>query len=54
MPWKVVREGEKYKVVATNTGRVMGIHDARSKAEAQLRALYANVPDARGGSKKRG
>lgn len=43
MPWKVQKSGDKYKVVNKETGRVMGTHGSKEKAERQLSALYANV-----------
>lgn len=43
MPWKVVkRQGEKpWKIVKTNTGRVVGSSATRKDAEASVRARYA-------------
>lgn len=46
-PWKVVQNGEKWNVVAVEGGKVFGTHDSKADAEAHMRALYANVPDAR-------
>lgn len=48
MPWEVVKRGGQYQVVTKATGRVVGTHGSRPKAEAQVRALYANVKDAGG------
>ena len=45
MPWRIVKNGSKYQVVKETTGKVVGTHPTRAKAEAQLRALYANVKD---------
>lgn len=42
MPWRIRRSGNKWQVVNQDTGRVMGEHDTKAKAMAQLRALYAN------------
>ena len=46
MPYNIQREGSQYKVVVTSTGRVVGTHSSKAQAQAQLGALYANVPDA--------
>lgn len=49
MPYSVQRRGRGYKVVTKESGRE---HSKRplsyEQAHRQLRALYANVPDARG------
>ncbi len=47
MPYKIRKSGDKYLVVNAETGSVKGKHDTRTKALAQLRALYANVKDAK-------
>lgn len=47
MPWKIVKRGDKWAVVSPDGSGVKGLHDTRAKAIAQLRALYANVPEAR-------
>lgn len=47
MPYKVRKVGDKYKVQTAETGRTVGTHDTKAAAERQLRALYANVPEAR-------
>ena len=52
MPWVIVRKGEKSCVVNKQTGDVKGCHATRREALAQLRALYANVPEARDKEKK--
>ena len=46
MPYNIKQEGNKYEVVVTATGRVVGTHPSKNKAEAQLGALYSNVPEA--------
>lgn len=38
--------GAPYKVINKVTRKVHGTHPTLDKAKAQLRALYANVPDA--------
>ena len=46
MPYHIEHEGNKYKVVTTASGKVVGTHPSKAQAQAQLGALYANVPDA--------
>jgi len=46
MPYHIEREGNKFKVVVDATGKVVGTHPSKVQAQAQLGALYANVPDA--------
>ena len=46
MPYKIVQEGNKFKVVAQNTGHIAGTHPSKEKAQAQMAALYANEPEA--------
>jgi len=45
MPYHIEREGNKFKVVVDATGKVVGTHPSKVQAQAQLGALYANVPD---------
>lgn len=54
MPYAIKKQRGKWVVVNKENGHVKGEHPTREKALAQLRALYANVPDARkkGGKKK--
>lgn len=50
MPYRVSQGAGScsgYAVVVTTTGRVVGCHPSRARAERHLRALYANVPEAR-------
>ncbi len=47
MPYKIRKLGNKYLVVNAETGSVKGKHDTKTRALAQLRALYANVKDAK-------
>lgn len=54
MPYAVRKRGNKWVVVNKETGKVKGTHDSRESAMRQLRALYANVPDARRKRKRRG
>jgi len=46
MPYKIRKSGRKWKVVSEK-GKVKGTHSSEKDAKEQLRALYANVPDAR-------
>jgi hypothetical protein len=46
MPYKIVQHGHKFSVVAETTGRVMGTHPSKNKAQAQLAALHINDPHA--------
>jgi hypothetical protein len=46
MPYKIVQHGNKFSVVAQNTGHVAGTHPSKQKAQAQMAALYANEPEA--------
>jgi hypothetical protein len=45
MPYAVSHKpGSKvWKVVNKETGRILGTHSSKEKAEAQLRAVYANT-----------
>jgi len=47
MPFRVDKEGDDFVVKTEGTGKVHGRHKSKKKALAQLRALYANVPEAR-------
>lgn len=47
MPWKIEKRGNKYAVINADTGDVKGEHPSRKAAQAQMRALYANVPDSK-------
>lgn len=52
MPWKIFREGERFCVHKLNAddskGEKVACHDSQEAAEAQMRALYANVKEFRG------
>lgn len=52
MPYKIKKAGDKFQVVKVEGGKVMGTHPSRTKARAQLRALYANEADKSGGMKQ--
>jgi len=45
-PWHIEEQGDQYCVVADETGESVKCHPTREMAEAHLRALYANVPEA--------
>lgn len=47
MPYKIVRQKGQWCVVNSDTGKSHGCHPDKARATAQLRAMYANVPDAR-------
>jgi hypothetical protein len=47
MPWKIVKRRGKWVVINKETGKVKGTHSTKEKAVRHLRALYANVPEAR-------
>ena len=44
-PFAVLKSGDKYTVVNTDTGEVMGTHDTQEEAQAQLTALEINVKE---------
>ena len=46
MPWHVEKRGDKHVVVANEGGKVMGTHDTKPEADAQVKALYASMPEA--------
>jgi len=45
MPYHIERSGSQYAVV-DDKGKTVGTHPTKGKAASQVRALYANVPDA--------
>lgn len=47
MPYKIAKRDDKYCVVNSANGNTVHCHETRAKAVAQLRALYANVKDAK-------
>jgi hypothetical protein len=47
MPFEIVKRGKEYCVQTKGGGRTHGCHPSKKKARAQMRALYANVPEAR-------
>jgi hypothetical protein len=46
MPYHITSEAGKFEVV-DDAGKIIGTHPTRKQALAQLKALYANVPDAK-------
>jgi len=48
MPWKVKKDGgsKPYKIVRSDTGKVVGSSTTKAKAAASVRARYANEPKA--------
>lgn len=48
MPWEIKKQGERYCVVKKGSGETVKCHPMRADAVKHLRALYANVPEARG------
>jgi hypothetical protein len=45
MPYRIERSGSQYAVV-DDKGKTVGTHATEEEATSQVRALYANVPDA--------
>jgi hypothetical protein len=45
MPYRIERSGSEYAVV-DDKGKTVGTHSTEEEAASQVRALYANVPDA--------
>lgn len=48
MPYNITKKGEKYFVQNATTGRVLGTHPTKAKADAHMRAMYANTDDMKG------
>lgn len=42
MPYTIKKQGDKWIVTKKGGNKVLGKHESRSKAEQQLKALYAN------------
>lgn len=47
MPYRVKKQNDQFCVVNSSSGKTVACHDTRAQANAQLRALYANVKDAK-------
>ena len=41
MPYKIRKVGNKYKIIKSDTGKVVGTSDSKAKAQASIRARYA-------------
>ena len=53
MPWKTKKaSGGGYDIVKSDTGEVVGHSETKDKAEASVRARYANAPEAEKSKKK--
>ena len=52
MPYKVQKRGKKFAV--THGGKTFGTHPTKSKAQKQVRAIYANSGEGKGGQKRGG
>lgn len=46
MPYHIEKQADMFEVV-DDAGKVAGKHPTRKQATEQLRALYANVPEAK-------
>jgi hypothetical protein len=46
MPFTIIHRGNQFLVITKGSEKVHGHFATRSAAAKQLRALYANVPDA--------
>ena len=42
MPWAVKKQGSQYVVAKKTTGKVSSHHATKEKAQASIRARYAN------------
>jgi hypothetical protein len=45
MPWKVVKKGKgerPWKIVKSDTGKVVGSSTSKARAQASVKARYAN------------
>lgn len=47
MPYEIKKENDKFCVVKKDDGSVIKCHDTMADAEAHMKALYANVPEAK-------
>jgi len=45
MPYEITKQGDRFCVVKAGTDESLGCHDSEDKAQAQMRALYANEKD---------
>jgi hypothetical protein len=42
MPYEIKKQGARYAIVNKDTGKTVGHSDTKAKAEASVRARYAN------------
>ena len=42
MPYNIKKQGDKWVKINKETGKVVSHHDSKEKAEASVRAYYAN------------
>ena len=42
MPYQIKKQGSQYVVTKKSGGRVLGTHSSKARAQAQVRAIYAN------------
>jgi len=49
VPFKCIQKGGKWQCVTEDSGKVHGTHDDKASCLNQLKALYANVPEAKKG-----
>lgn len=47
MPWSVQKQGERWAIVRSDTGEVVGHSDSKEMALASVRARYANTTNER-------
>lgn len=45
MPYKIEKDGDKFKVVNAESGDVKGTHDTEAEAQAQIGAIEANTDE---------
>ena len=43
MPWGVKKQGKGYAIIRKDTGKVVGHSTTKAKAQASVRARYANT-----------
>ncbi len=41
MPYKIIKSGNKFKIINKDTGKTVGTSDTKAKAEASVRARFA-------------
>ena len=54
MPWKTKKaSGGGYDIVKSDSGEVVGHSETKAKAEASVRARYANTPESESAKPKK-